>query len=86
MVAKLPPLELHSGVAGIDFPRPLQKAGAGKIFDKMASTHCMHVRQRCPVTGRLLTLAELEALAGALLSVLLALFNACVAGQQTISL
>jgi hypothetical protein len=40
-VAKLPPLELHSGVAGIDFPRPLQKAGAGKIFNKMASTHCM---------------------------------------------
>ena len=86
MVAKLPPLELHSGVAGIDFPRPLQKAGAGKIFDKMASTHCIACPATMPVTGRLLTLAELEALAGALLSVLLALFNARVAGQQTVSL
>jgi len=27
IVAKIPPLELHSGMAGIDFPRPLSKAG-----------------------------------------------------------
>jgi hypothetical protein len=27
IVAKIPPRELHSGMAGIDFPRPLPKAG-----------------------------------------------------------
>jgi hypothetical protein len=27
IVAKIPPLELHSGMAGIDFPGPLPKAG-----------------------------------------------------------
>jgi hypothetical protein len=54
IVAKLPPLELHSGVAGIDFPRPLQKAGAGKIFDAIASFHCIHRRKRWTVSGQML--------------------------------
>jgi hypothetical protein len=37
MVAKLPPRELHSGMAGIDFPRPLRIAGAGKILTHLSA-------------------------------------------------
>jgi hypothetical protein len=70
IVAKLPPLELHSGAAGIDFPDPLRKAGREDFYFNYKE----------------LALAELEPLTGALLSVFLALLDARITRQQAIGL